>query len=157
MVRKIQWGKLILSILIALSVGFLTSLLTKNNMHIYASLNKPPLAPAGMVFPIVWTVLYILMGVSAYMVLVKNDTMKKGALVVYALQLAINFSWPLIFFNTELYFLALLILIILWLMVFVMIVAFLQVDPKAAWLQYPYLVWITYATYLNLGVVFLNI
>lgn len=157
MKHKIKWGKLILCIIIPLAVGFLTSLLTRSNMHIYESLNKPPLAPPGTIFPIAWSILYVLMGIGSYLVLVQNDTMKKGALVVYGLQLAVNFSWPLIFFNTELYFLALLVLIILWLLVFVMIVAFLQVDVKAAWLQYPYLVWITYAAYLNLGIVILNI
>lgn len=157
MKHKIYWGKLLLNIAVPLAVGFLSALLTKNNMHLYDGLNRPPLSPPKELFPTVWTTLYILMGISSYRIMISRDTMSKGTLCMYGLQLAINFLWPLIFFNTTLYFLAFLILCILWILVFVMMVAFMQVDTIASWLQYPYMIWITFAAYLNLGIVVLNL
>ena len=148
----------IISVIIALAVGGLSALLTKNNMSIFEKINMPPLSPPSVVFPIVWAVLYILMGISSA-IIYKNGTDREevqSALKVYALQLAVNFFWSLIFFNMQAYLFAFIWLILLWILVIVMIVKFKKISPAAAWLQIPYLLWITFAGYLSLMIYLLN-
>ena len=148
----------IISVIIALAVGGLSALLTKNNMSIFEKINMPPLSPPSVVFPIVWAVLYILMGISSA-IIYKNGTDREevqSALKVYALQLAVNFFWSLIFFNMQAYLFALIWLVLLWVLVIVMIVKFKKISPAAAWLQIPYLLWITFAGYLSLMIYLLN-
>ena len=100
-----MWAKLkpyLIAVFIALGVGGLSTVLTHNNMKIYAVLNKPPLAPPAVLFPIIWTVLYVLMGIgSARIYLQKTESSYEvlDALLSYALQLILNFFWPIIFFN----------------------------------------------------------
>lgn len=93
---KIQWKKLILCILIPLAVGSLAALLTKDSAQIFNMLNKPVLSPPAWLFPAAWTILYILMGISSYMILVSGKPVSK-ALTFYAVQLFFNFAWTLIF------------------------------------------------------------
>ncbi len=148
----------IISVIIALAVGGLSALLTKNNMSIFEKINMPPLSPPSFVFPIVWAVLYILMGISSA-IIYKNGTDREevqSALKVYALQLAVNFFWSLIFFNMQAYLFAFIWLVLLWVLVIVMIVKFKKISPAAAWLQIPYLLWITFAGYLSLMIYLLN-
>ena len=148
----------IISVIIALAVGGISALLTKNNMNIFEKINMPPLSPPSVVFPIVWAVLYILMGISSA-IIYKNGTDREevqSALKVYALQLAVNFFWSLIFFNMQAYLFAFIWLVLLWVLVIVMIVKFKKISPAAAWLQIPYLLWITFAGYLSLMIYLLN-
>ncbi len=148
----------IISVIIALTVGGISTLLTKNNMNIFEKINMPPLSPPSVVFPIVWAVLYILMGISSA-IIYKNGTDREevqSALKVYALQLAVNFFWSLIFFNMQAYLFAFIWLVLLWVLVIVMIVKFKKISPAAAWLQIPYLLWITFAGYLSLMIYLLN-
>ena len=148
----------IISVIIALAVGGLSALLTKNNMNIFEKINMPPLSPPSVVFPIVWAVLYILMGISSA-IIYKNGTDREevqSALKVYALQLAVNFFWSLIFFNMQAYLFAFIWLVLLWVLVIVLIVKFKKISPAAAWLQIPYLLWITFAGYLSLMIYLLN-
>ncbi|MBQ8588329.1 MAG: tryptophan-rich sensory protein [Clostridia bacterium] len=147
------------SIAIALAVGGLAALLTMDSMNIYETINKPLLSPPSILFPIVWTVLYILMGVSAAIVYVRgggaNDE-AQSALMVYASQLAVNFLWSIVFFNLQAFGLAFVVLVVLWLLIILMIYKFYAVSPLAAYLQIPYLLWVTFAGYLNLMIVILN-
>ena len=147
---------LLKSIALPLLVGIFASLLTRNSMQTFSILNKPPLAPPAILFPIVWTVLYILMGVSSYLVATSPSPKKREALMLYALQLFLNFIWSPIFFGLGNYVLAFLVLFVLLYVVFKMIRIFFRVDPTAALLQIPYLLWLTFAAYLNLSIIFLN-
>ena len=147
----------VISVAIALGVGALASLVTKNSMDIYQRINMPPLSPPGVLFPIVWTILYILMGVSSARIYLTEKSEKRyEALKIYVLQLAINFLWSPVFFNLEAYLLALALIIILWVLILGMIKRFSDIVPWAGYLQIPYFLWVTFATYLNLMIYILN-
>ena len=154
---NINWKKLIPSLALPLGVGALSALLS-GGMSLYRELNQPPLAPPGWLFPIVWTVLYLLMGYASYLVTVsgKSDDRIKKALLPYWLQLAANFIWPLLFFRAQLYLTALLWLIVLWVLIFLTIRSFSRIYERASDLLIPYILWVTFAAYLNLGVFLLN-
>lgn len=141
----------IVSILIALAVGGLSALFTMGNMDIYSQIVKPPLAPPGFIFPIVWVILYVLMGISAAKVYLKG-----GNLFFYVIQLIFNFFWSILFFNFEEYLLSFVWLVFLWIFIVLMIRDFAKTDKKAAYLQIPYLLWVTFAGYLNLMIFLLN-
>ncbi|MBQ6997157.1 MAG: tryptophan-rich sensory protein [Oscillospiraceae bacterium] len=145
-------------ILLAEAVGLLAGLLTREATAIYgATINKPPLAPPAIVFPIVWTILYALMGVGAARVATSpNRTEDNLALNLFVIQLVVNFFWSFFFFNAQAFGFAALWLVLLWLLVLLMIIAFWRVDKLAAWLQIPYLIWLTFAAYLNFAVYLLN-
>ena len=149
---------LIISLLISLGVGALSGFLTKDSMKTFESLVKPALSPPGFVFPIVWTILFILMGVSAYLVWTSDAPriQKQRALAVYGVQLAINFLWSIIFFNLDAYLFAFVWLLLLWLMIILMIYLFGKISRPAAYLQIPYLLWVSFAGYLNLAIYLLN-
>ena len=104
--NKIQWKPLLLSLLLSLGTGALSSLFTRNSMPVYEMLEKPPLAPPPMVFPIVWTILFILMGIAAYRIYRSSSPLKRPALLLYVVNLAVNFFWPLLFFGLQAYLLA---------------------------------------------------
>ncbi len=154
-----KYKSYIVSVLIALLVGGLSALLTKNNMDIYENINTPPLSPPGWLFPIVWGILFVLMGISAarvYEVGKKENKDVSSSLKIYALQLAVNFLWSIIFFNMQAYLLAFLWLVLLWVLIFKMIKEFNKTDSLAAKLQIPYLLWVTFAGYLNFMIWILN-
>lgn len=155
---KTNKGLLLKCIAIPLLVGGLASLLSGGGMEMFASLNKPPLSPPGWLFPIVWTILYILMGISSYLIIVSDaeEKEKYEALVLYGYQLVVNFLWPTFFFNFRWYLFSLAWLILLWVLVLLMIEKFWGIDKRAAWLNVPYLVWLTFAAYLNAGIWWLN-
>jgi len=147
---------LVISILISLGVGGLSGFLTRNSMDVYKDLIKPELSPPGWVFPIVWTILFILMGISAYLVYRSDSPYRNSSLKIYALQLVVNFFWTIIFFNLQMYLLAFLWLLLLWVLILLMIVSFHKVNKTAAYLMIPYLLWVTFAGYLNLSIYLLN-
>ena len=154
--NKIKWKTLIISVLISLGVGGLSALLTGNNMEIYKTLNLPALAPPGIVFPIVWSVLYILMGISAYLIYTERSTDKGRALLIYAVQLVVNMLWSPIFFRGQAFLFAFIWLVLLWVLIILMIWWFSKINRTAALLPLPYLLWVTFAGYLNLGIYLLN-
>lgn len=157
-----MWNKIkpyVVSIAIALAVGGLSALLTKNNMEMYGNIDKPPLSPPGWIFPIVWGILYVLMGIGSaqvYINRVGKEEDSRSALFIYGLQLAVNFFWSIIFFNMQAFLFAFIWLIILWVLVIVMIIKFKRVNKTAAYMQIPYLLWVTFAGYLTLAVYILN-
>ena len=149
---------LFLCIALPLLVGITAGLLTRDSMSAFSMLNKPPLSPPGILFPIVWTILYTLMGIASYLVLSsgKNQEDITTALIVYLLQLSINFFWPIFFFKLEWYLFAFFWLILLWVLIRKTIQLFYPLSKTAAYFMIPYLVWVTFAGYLNLGIYLLN-
>lgn len=153
---KIQRKNLIICLAIPLAVGSLSALLTQNNMVTFQSINKPILAPPGWLFPVVWTILYILMGIASYLVLMSGKP-NDAALTVYSIQLLFNFFWSIIFFNLELFLFAFIWLVLLWLLILKTTRLFYQLSPPAGYLMLPYLLWVTFAVYLNFSIFLLNI
>ena len=149
---------LFLCIALPLLVGITAGLLTRDSMNLFSMLNKPPLAPPAILFPIVWTILYTLMGIASYLVLAsgKNQEDMTTALLVYFLQLAVNFFWSIFFFHLEWYLFAFFWLILLWVLIRKTIQLFYPLSKTAAYLMVPYLVWVTFAGYLNLAIFLLN-
>ncbi|MBO5836830.1 MAG: tryptophan-rich sensory protein [Oscillospiraceae bacterium] len=154
---KIQWKKLLICLAIPLAVGGLAALLS-GGMGDYKALRQPPFAPPGWVFPIVWSILYLLMGYSSYRVLIsdKDPVEIRNALKLYGAQLILNFVWPIVFFGLEWRLVAFFILVALWVFIYLTIRAFSKIDEQAGDLLLPYILWVTFAGYLNLGVYFLN-
>lgn len=152
---KINWKKLIIITVITFIVGSFFSWFTMNNMDAFKELNKPINVPS-IIFPIVWGLLYLLMSISCYIVSESSDTARNKALIIYWVQLVINSIWSLIFFGFEMYLFAFIWLLILLISVIIMIVKFYKVDKKAAYLNIPYVLWIIFAGYLNLGIYLLN-
>ena len=149
---------LIVCLLIPLAVGGLAAALTMGSMSQYAALAQPPLSPPAWVFPVAWTILYLLMGLASWLVW-RSDVSraeKKRALTLYGVQLAVNFIWPLIFFRAGMYGFALIWLVVLLVLVTETAIAFGRIDMRAAWLLIPYLLWLLFAGYLNAGVWLLN-
>lgn len=152
---KIQWKKLIICLAIPLAVGGLSAFLTRNSMENFESINKPILAPPGWLFPVVWTILFILMGIASYLVLTSGKS-NTSALAIYGIQLVFNFFWSIIFFNLEMYLFAFIWLVVLWLLILKTTILFYQISKPAGYLMIPYLLWVTFAGYLNLAIFFLN-
>ena len=142
---------------IPLAVGGLAALLS-GGMADFGEMNKPPLSPPGWVFPVVWTILYLLMGYSSYRIYTSDAPKHKirSALKLYIGQLAANFLWPLVFFGFHWYLPAFFVLLALWVLIFWTIQRFTRLDTKAGDLLLPYLIWVTFAGYLNLGIYLQN-
>lgn len=153
-----QWKPIILSILVAEAVGALSGFLTREGMKLFTdAVAQPPLSPPPLLFPIVWTILYALMGYGSARIWLSTPSPDRSrALNLYAIQLVVNFFWSLIFFNAQAFGFAFFWLLLLWGLVLLMILAFDKIDPLSAKLQVPYLIWLTFAAYLNLGVWYLN-
>ena len=148
-----------LAIAIPLTVGLASAMLTKDNMSIYSDLNSPPLSPPAIIFPIVWTILFILMGISSAVIFTmknKNPEAAKKGLCLYGASLVLNFSWSIVFFNFQAAFFALLVLIALLFTVVKTTLEYRRVSPVAAYLQIPYILWLLFAGYLNTGIWLLN-
>lgn len=152
----IKLKPLLVNLLIPLAVGGVSAFLTMDSMEIYQNLNQPPLSPPGWLFPVVWTILFLLMGIAAYLVWMRDSTGRNGALLLYGIQLAFNFGWTLIFFNAQNYLLAFFWLIALWILILLTTIRFFKESRAAGWLMIPYLLWVTFAGYLNAGVWYLN-
>ena len=154
---KSNTKKLLICLAIPLAVGGLSALLS-GGMSAYKEFNQPPLSPPGWVFPVVWSILYLLMGYASWRVLVssKEEPLIRKALTIYGIQLFLNFLWSPVFFGLRWYLTAFFLLIGLWIAIFITMRKFLRVDEKAGDLLLPYLLWVCFAAYLNLGVYLLN-
>ncbi len=150
--------KLIGFVLLPLAVGGLAGFLTRNSREYYAALEKPPLSPPGAVFPWVWTILYILIGIASYLIYRKGfeKDYVRDALKNYAISLSLSFIWPLVFFWLKLPFAAFWVLLLLWLFTGIAAAKFYRISHPAGLLMLPYWLWITFAGYLNLAIWLLN-
>lgn len=156
---KKQTRNFIVSVAISLGVGILSALLTRANMNIYEEVSTPPLSPPSFLFPVVWTVLYVLMGISAAMVYNTRTSplaRRKEALTLYYVSLFFNFFWSIIFFNIRAFLFAFVWLLVLLALIILTIVKYYKINKTAAYLQIPYAVWVTFAGYLNFGIWLLN-
>ncbi len=153
-----KWKPYIIGIVISLGIGILSGLLSRDGMKLYReAIVKPALSPPAILFPVAWTILYTLMGISAAMIWQSEPSgARTRGLNLFAVQLIVNFFWSLIFFNAQAFGFAAIWLVLLWVLVLLMILTFRKVSMKAAWLQMPYLLWLTFAAYLNFGVFLLN-
>ena len=154
---KIDKKPLIISLVIPLLVGGLSALFT-GGMENFKTLEKPPLSPPGWIFPVVWTLHYLAMGLASYLVY-KADApqyKKNNALLFYGLQLCFNLFWSIIFFGWEMYLFAFVWLLVMWVLIIVTTVKFWKINKLAGYLMIPYLLWVTFAAYLNLGIYILN-
>ena len=155
---KINKRLLFTCVAIPLIVGAVSALLTKNSMETFGMLNQPPLSPPAWLFPVAWTLLYALMGISSYLI-VTSDAPKeeiREAIRIYAYQLIVNFLWSTFFFNFRWYLFSFLWLVLLWILVLIMIIKFKEISKAAAYMNIPYIIWLTFAAYLNLGIWILN-
>ncbi len=148
---------LIIALLIPLLVGGFSALLT-GGMDTFKILDKPPLSPPSWVFPVAWTILYLLMGFASYLVYTASAPAykKNNALLFYGIQLFFNFFWSIIFFAWEMYTFAFVWLMIMWVLIIITTVKFWKISKPAGYLMIPYLLWVTFAAYLNLGIAILN-
>ena len=149
----------LVAIAIPIGIGLLSALLTSENMMTYGDMVKPPLSPPAWLFPIAWTVLYALMGISSgkvYLERENNGYAASRGLIYYAVSLVVNFFWSIIFFNMRAYILAFIWLILLIYLVIRSTMYYTKVSPVSAYLQIPYIIWLAFAAYLNAGVAILN-
>lgn len=153
--KKIHWKALVFFLALTLGLGYLSSLL--GDFSSYDSFVKPPFSPPGWLFPIAWSILYFLMAIAAYLVWVTSETERALALRWYLVQLLVNVLWPLIFFRLEWRLFAFFWLLLLIALVSLTMVGFRYVSKAAYWLLVPYLLWLLYAAYLNLGIYLLNV
>lgn len=156
--KKVDIGALIISLLISVGGGFIAGIFNKNSMMMYTNLQKPVFSPPAILFPIVWTILYILMGIAAYRVymVIKETNTSKAPLVLYGVQLLLNFLWPFLFFKFRLYGLAFIELVILFIFIILTTVSFFKRDKVAGILMIPYALWVAFAGVLNFFVWMLN-
>ena len=153
--NKNNRSALVISILIPLAIGSLSTVISKNR-SMYFSINKPALSPPAFIFPVVWTILYVFMGISSYIIYESKSPDKSNALRTYSVQLFFNFFWSIIFFGLSQYLFAFLWLLALIILIGVMIYQFYQISPAAAYLQIPYIVWCIFAAYLNFMIYIMN-
>lgn len=150
-----MWDKIKLYVYfigLSLLTGGLAAFLTRDNMNIYSYVTAPPLSPPMWLFPVVWTVLYVLMGVGSATVYRKNGRISG----VFLLQLAMNFLWSIIFFNLKMYLFSSVWLVGLIVLIWEMIKEFKKIDKWAGVIQIPYIIWCVFALYLNVGIWWLN-
>ncbi|MBR4329350.1 MAG: tryptophan-rich sensory protein [Candidatus Riflebacteria bacterium] len=152
----------VVAIVVPLVVGGISAFISSNAMNTFGTMKQPPLSPPAILFPIVWTILYIMMGVSNYLIWVKTPSdeklilARKRGIVLYGIQLFMNFCWSPIFFNVGYYYLAFIWLIVLWALILTLIIIIWKLSKTAACLLIPYLLWTTFAGYLNMMIAILN-
>lgn len=151
----INWKNLIISILIPNVIGFLGSLFG-NIMNGFDGINKPSFTPPSIVFPIAWTILYILMGISSYLIYQSDSSEKKSALIIYGIQLVINSLWTYFFFNLKWFLFSFILVLVILFLVIIMIIKFYKINKTAAYLQIPYVLWLCFAAILSFNVYLLN-
>lgn len=155
--KKINWFQLLVIVLITELIGVLSNLFSSNTVQIYTSLVKPLLSPPGWLFGVIWPILYLLMGIAAYMIYRSPETLdRKKAITLYWVQLFVNFLWPIVFFRLGWYWISVLVILILDVLVFMTTIKFYKINIAAGYLLIPYLLWIIFATYLNIGIAILN-
>lgn len=147
---------LIVCIAIPLIVGAISAFMTRNAMSAFESMNKPPLAPPGWLFPVAWTILYILMGIASFLILKHDYEEHLFTIFIYCLQLLFNFTWRIIFFTYEAYVFAAVWLALLVVMIIFLIIRTSKFSISAMIMLIPYLVWCLFAMYLNVGIAVLN-
>lgn len=151
----IKWKSLIISIIIPLALGFLGSLIG-NVQNGFMDVYKPSFTPPMIVFPIAWTILYILMGISSYLIY-ESDSKEKGkALLIYGIQLILNSLWTFFFFNLKWFLFSFILVIIILILVIIMTYKFYNINKVAAYLQIPYILWLVFASILSFNVYLLN-
>ncbi len=133
--NKSSFYSLAIFILFPLILGALSGFFTNGSMDTYSSFVRPPLSPPAILFPIVWTILYIAMGISSWIIYKSQDPLSKKALGIYGIQLIINLLWPILFFTFHLYFVSFLWIVLLIFCVVLMILLFYQISPFAAYLK----------------------
>lgn len=144
-------------ILLSEAVGVISGLISASGMAAYETAAKSAFTPPAILFPIVWTILYALMGIGAARVWLSPASQERTrGIAVFFIQLAVNFFWSIIFFNLQAYGFAFLWIVALWILIALMILLFKESDPVAAWLQIPYLAWVTFAAYLTYAAWMLN-
>ncbi|MBR3953016.1 MAG: tryptophan-rich sensory protein [Oscillospiraceae bacterium] len=146
----------IISVLISLGIGGLSAYLTKESMPIYSAINRPALSPPPELFPIVWSILFVLMGIAAAIIWCSNGRKIDSALIFYCFQLIFNFCWTLIFFNFREYFATFIWLVMLLVLIGITAVKFFRISRTAGWLLVPYFAWVAFAGYLNYMIWMLN-
>lgn len=147
------------AIAIPLTIGIISAALTRDNIGLYGELKTPPLSPTAILFPIIWTLLYILMGISSAIIYInrdKNADASKRGLKYYGLSLLLNLSWSIVFFNLQAAFFALIVLILLLFLIIRTIIEYHKASPLAAYLQIPYVLWVAFAGYLNAAIWIIN-
>ena len=153
-VAKLSKKQLI--ILIPLILGGVIGLLNRNGFESFETIEKPSFAPGTVIFPIAWSILYLLMGLSSYIVFISSDEKKRGALTAFYIQLAANLVWPILFFALNEYFFSFLCLVLLIIFEVITILLFYPINKTAAYLLLPYLLWSTFAAVLNYQIYVLN-
>ena len=153
---NLKWKSLLVNIAVPLLTGGIAALITRDGFKEYDNIIQPSLSPPSWLFPIAWTILYVLMGISTYLIYEKDKTLNKPSLIIYAIQLAVNFIWPIFFFGFNAYLFSFILLIKLVIFVITMIIFFYKENKLAGLLQIPYFLWLLFAAYLNLSVYLLN-
>lgn len=153
--KKINIKELVISIAIPVFVGILSSVFS-GNFNTYQEISKPSFAPPGFIFPIVWFILFILMGISSYLIYKSNSYDKEKSLLIYSIQLVVNFFWSIIFFRFKNYFLAFIWIILLLVLIVIMFSRFYKINKISAYLQIPYIIWVVFATILTYSIYTLN-
>lgn len=156
--------RIALAIAVPLGGGFIISLFTRDAMSKFSSFNQPPLAPPAWLFPVAWTILYILMGVASYLIWKKghdanapaDKTASKTALIIYAVQLVFNFIWTPVFFSLGWHWFAFIWLMVMWVLIIALMSKTHKISRPAFWMLLPYIIWCTFAAYLNCGIAILN-
>lgn len=151
-----KWKQWLASVAISLGTGAVSAVLSSGSMWKYSEMKRPPFSPPGWIFPIVWVILYLFMGTAAWFVYRSDDPDRNPALRYYIAQLIFNAAWPIAFFNAEAYWFAFFWLLLLWYLVYVTTRYFKKIDETAGNLMTVYLIWTTFAVYLNLGAAILN-
>lgn len=154
--KKTKITELVIFIVATELVGALSGLLAGNSFSFYKELIKPPLSPPGWLFPVMWSILYALMGISAFIIYTSDAKEKRPALIIYGTQLFVNFMWSIVFFRFKMFRLSVVLILTLLGLIIAMIIIFRRIRPSAAYLNIPYLLWIVFASYLNIGVLLLN-
>lgn len=159
MKTKLRPGLLAISVALPLCIGGISAMLTGDMMKEYFLMNKPPLSPPGWLFPIVWTILYVMMGLASYLVMTSttDKTLLIKALVFYTIQLALYFFWSILFFNMSLYLWAFAELSAMWICIFITMILFFKASVPAGVLMIPYMLWSSFALYLNFAVYKLSV
>ncbi len=158
--KKRSIPDLLIFILSAEAIGAVSALISGNMNDFFEKYQEPPLQPPSWVFPVVWAILYALMGISAYLIYMSKTSEtaaeNKKALTVYWVQLAVNFSWSIVFFRFEALWAAVAVVLVLLVMIVIMIAKFRKIRPLAGYINIPYLLWVAFASYLTIAVAVIN-
>lgn len=155
--HKINWISLVIIILITEIIGVAGSLFSGNASQRYESFLLPAFSPPSWIFGIIWPILYLLMGISVYIIYnILQTNQSKRAIYFYWVQLILNFTWPIMFFRFNAIIVSVFIILLLDIIVFITIVLFYKINKIAGYLLIPYIIWLLFATYLNIGIAFLN-